>query len=1065
VNHEIAGAQTGRMTAVATCRACGNEPLANARFCHGCGAAVAESPTPAEYKQVTVLFADVVHSMDIATSLGAERLREIMAELVGRAAAVVQRYGGTVDKFTGDGIMAVFGAPVALEDHAVRACLAALGVQEEANWLAGDVRARDGIELRLRVGLNSGQVIAGEIGSGPFGYTAVGDQVGMAQRMESVAPPGGVMLSESTARLVDATAELGERELVQIKGSAEAVPAYALLAVAAQAGRSARSDTTLVGRQWELTAVATVLDRAGGGQGCVVGVAGPAGIGKSRLVHEAAEMAQRSGAAVFGTFCESHTSDVPFHVVARLMREATGITDLDEATARAQVGKQFSDAGDEDLSLVYDLLGIRDAEAAIPNIDPDARRRRLTALINSMSLANATPALYVIEDIHWIDSASESLFVELMNIIPQTHSVVLLTYRPEYRGLLSNLAGAQTISLAPLSAPETGALLGELLGTDPSIAAVAALISGRAAGNPFFAQEMVHELAERGVLDGDRGRYACRTDVAEISVPPTLQAAIAARIDRLEPEAKRTINAAAVIGSRFTLDLLTALGVDPAPEDLVRAELIDQVRFSPYAEYAFRHPVIRSVAYESQLKSARAQLHRRLATAIEARDPAAADENASLIAEHLEAAGDLQAAYAWHMRCGAWSSYRDIDAARLSWRRALRVADALPADLPDRPAMRIAPRTMLCGTTWRGTPEPAADLFDELRELCIEADDKASLAVAMAGIVSEHWRHARMPMAQQVASEQIALVEALGDPALAVSGVMAIAVKSHAGETGELLRWCEVIIDWASGETAEDNVITGSPLAMALALRGFAHWWHGHPDWREDQDAALAVARSADPATLAFVIAWNCGLPTLDGAHPVDDDALRDMENALHFAEACGDNNVLATAGYTLGTLLLFRGNATDRSRGRELLARAHDMCMKSQFPRSELPLIDLMRGYDMARDGDYDNALPPMRKAADEFSIQHQFVYLVGAIPLLVETLIGRGAPGDLDEAEARVERLAAIPGDEWLARDIMVLRLHTLLAWARGDAGYADLRDRYRALATSLGFEGHMQWAEELA
>ena len=196
------------------CQTCGTEPREGARFCSDCGAPVTEQDTHAEYKQVTVLFADVVHSMDIAAAVGAERLREIMTDLADRCAAVVQRCGGTVDKFTGDGIMAVFGAPVALEDHAVRACLAALGVQEEAQRLSVDVRERDGLDLRLRMGLNSGQVIAGEIGSGPFGYTAVGEQVGMAQRMESAAPPGEVMLSASTARLVDGAATLGESELV-----------------------------------------------------------------------------------------------------------------------------------------------------------------------------------------------------------------------------------------------------------------------------------------------------------------------------------------------------------------------------------------------------------------------------------------------------------------------------------------------------------------------------------------------------------------------------------------------------------------------------------------------------------------------------------------------------------------------------------------------------------------------------------------------------------------------------------------------------------------------------------
>ena len=222
------------MTAATACRTCGTEPLDNASFCHGCGSPLTESSTHAEYKQVTVLFADVVHSMAIAAAVGAERLREIMADLADHCAAVVQRYGGTVDKFTGDGIMAVFGAPMALEDHATRACMAALGLQEEAKRLAVDLHDRDGVELLLRVGLNSGQVIAGEIGSGPFGYTAVGEHVGMAQRMESVAPPGGVMLSESTARLVDGAATLGESELVQIKGADAPVPARRLLGMEEQ---------------------------------------------------------------------------------------------------------------------------------------------------------------------------------------------------------------------------------------------------------------------------------------------------------------------------------------------------------------------------------------------------------------------------------------------------------------------------------------------------------------------------------------------------------------------------------------------------------------------------------------------------------------------------------------------------------------------------------------------------------------------------------------------------------------------------------------------------------------
>src|SRR6188472_182745 len=236
------------MMAATACRTCGTEPLDNARFCHGCGSPLAESSTHAEYKQVTVLFADVVHSMAIAAAVGAERLREIMAELLDRSTAVVKRYGGTLSQFTGDGIMAVFGAPITLEDHAVRTCMAAVGIQEEAKRLAAEVQDRDGIDLWLRVGLNSGRVIAGEIGSGSFGYTAVGGQVGMAQRMESVAPPGGVMLSASTARLVDGAAALGEAELVQIKGADEPVPAHRLLGMGDRHRGVGRVESNLVGR-------------------------------------------------------------------------------------------------------------------------------------------------------------------------------------------------------------------------------------------------------------------------------------------------------------------------------------------------------------------------------------------------------------------------------------------------------------------------------------------------------------------------------------------------------------------------------------------------------------------------------------------------------------------------------------------------------------------------------------------------------------------------------------------------------------------------------------------------
>src|SRR6516162_4018640 len=748
------------------CSSCGIELPQNAKFCLECGAAVSTAAKPAEYKQVTVLFADVVHSMDLAAAVGAERLREIMTELVNRATAVVQRYGGTVDKFTGDGIMAVFGAPVAMEDHAIRACLAALGVQEETKRLAVDVQGCDGVDLQVRVGLNSGQVIAGEIGSRSLGYTAVGEQVGMAQRMESVAPPGGVMLSASTARLVEGNATLGESELVQIKGVDAPMPAQRLLGMAD--GHRAAAESNLVGRRWEMSTVEGLLERAIAGHGAVVGVVGPPGIGKSRLVREVAAIARRRNVEVFTTFCESHASDVPFRVVARLLRAALGVEGLNAVVARAQVRARVPDADPEDVALFDDLLGIADPDVALPKIDPDARRRRLTALVNGASLARHTATVYVIEDAHRIDEVSESMLAEFLTVIPQTPSLVLVTYRPEYEGALTRIHGARTIALAPLSDSETAALVSGLLGSDPSVGAVITMVTEKAAGNPFFAQEIVRDLAERGVLRGNRSAYESTADVGEVSVPATLQATIAARIDRLDPKAKRSLSAAAVVGSRFGADLLTELGAEPAVADLVTAQLIDQVSFTRQPEYVFHHPLIRTVAYESQLKSDRAELHRRVAAAIELRDPAAAEENAALIAEHLEAAGDLHAAYGWHMRAATWATNRDIGAARLSWERAETIADALSADDPNRTAMRIAPRTMLCGIAWRVHEHVVGERVNQLRQLCTAAGDKASLVIAMAGLVADHVSQDRLREASQLASEAWTLIESVGDPTLTV---------------------------------------------------------------------------------------------------------------------------------------------------------------------------------------------------------------------------------------------------------------------------------------------------------
>jgi class 3 adenylate cyclase len=1019
----------------------------------------------AEYKQVTILFADVVHSMEIAAAVGPERLREIMTDLVDRCSAVVKRYGGTVDKFTGDGIMAVFGAPAALEDHAIRASLAALGVQEAAKRLAVDIQERDGVDFRMRVGLNSGQVIAGEIGSGAAGYTAVGEQVGMAQRMESVAPPGGVMLSASTKRLVDGAAILCESELVQIKGAEEPIPAYRLLGMVDGYRAVGRGESSLVGRRCELSTIERVLDRAVAGHGGVVTVMGEPGIGKSRLVQEVAAIARRRGVEVFTAFCESHATDVPFRVVARLLRAAFGVEGVDAEAARAQVHAQVRGADPEDLALFDDLLGIADPEFFLPKIDADARRRRLTALVNAASLGRRAPALYIIEDVHWIDAVSESMLADFLEVIPQTHSLVLISYRPEYRGALSRVPGAQGITLPPLSDAETSALVAELLGADPSVSEIGQIIAARAAGNPFFAEEITRELAQRGVLVGERANYSCRTDVTEVRVPATLQAAVAARIDRLPAAAKRTLAAAAVIGSRFDCDLLASVGIDARVEELMAAQLIEQVRFTPRAEFEFHHPLIRTVAYEAQLKSDRAESHRRLAVAIETREPQSADQNAALIADHLQAAGDLRGAYGWHMRAATWATNRDVTAARLRWERARTIADALPAEDPDRTAMRIAPRRMLFAIAWRVHEHIPDALFEELRELCSAAGDTASLAIAMTGRGHDYFYQGRIAEAARQASETWTLIESLENPALTVGlSPSLIRAKTGSAEWSEVLRWSQRAIDLADGDPSKGNFILGCPLALHFTTRGMARYWLGLAGWRDDQRHGLAMARRSDPMSYSGATAYVYFPGILNGVLRADDSAMSDIDDALRSAERSGDDVALNFAWMSLGAALVHRHTPAEHDRGQTLLAEIGEAYERRGQSRNLLPIINVCLAHEKARRGDRDEAIPLMREAVDQlFASGRLLMFGVRATGVLVETLLDRGADGDMAEAEAAVEQLAAAPAEERLViRDIWLLRLRAVLARVRGDeAGYREHRDRYRDMAKTLGFEGHSDWA----
>jgi adenylate cyclase len=1048
------------------CSDCGTDLRADAKFCDECGASVTHGST-AEYKQVTVLFADVVHSMDIAATVGPERLRELMSDLLDHSTAVVERYGGTVNQFTGDGIMAVFGAPISLEDHAIRACMTALEIQRQVQALASEVRERDGIDLQLRVGLNSGEVIAGEMGSRAHSYTTMGDQVGMAQRMESVAPTGGVMLSESTARLVESHAALSERLLVQIKGTDAPVAAYELLSVTGRQSETAEPTSIFVGREWELAALTAMLDRSINGHGCAAGVVGPPGIGKSRIVAETAKLAANRGLQVYSTYCESHTSDVPFQAANRLLRSTWGVDGSDDEAARARVRSRVPGADSADLVLLMDELGIRDPVDRLPDIAPEARRRRLTALVNASVVARDEPVVYIIEDAHWIDATSESLIADFLSVIPRTNAMVLITHRPEYSGALSRSPGAQTIALAPLDDSQMTRLVLELLGPDPSVAGLAERIAERASGNPFFAEEIARDLADRKVLRGDRGAYTCTDDATDVEVPATVQAAIAARIDRLSPDAKLALNAAAVVGLRFEEGLLAELADTTAMEPLLKAELIDQVSFTPQAEYAFRHPLIRSVAYRSQLAATRAEFHRRLAAVLETRDPESADENAALIAEHLEEAGDLAEAFSWHMRAGTWLNFRDIHACRLSWKRASLVADRMVSDQPGRDAMRIGPRALLCATAFRTRSDLDDATFEETCRLANRLGDKVSVAMAMSGRAVTLMFGGRYRECSLVAAELVALLEAIGDPTWELALFYgAASAKLVNGEVTAASQMVQRVIDLADGDVLMGASVIESPLTLALMLQATARSCLGTEGWKADLAQAVTLVGEHLPIGQPDVLVWKYALG-LAGAFKPDSAAVRETAEVLEIAQQRADDLSVWSARFLHG-MMLAQQSASDRDRGLSMLASVREAVTQQRSISLFLPFIDMEFAKEKARHGDIDGAIRALEAILlqDDLPSGGGMGPQVRATEAMVELLLQRGEPADIAAARDAIQRLETMPVEPGVVLNaIALLRLRALLAQARGDeAEYRQFRDQYRAMANEIGFEGHIAMAEAM-
>jgi class 3 adenylate cyclase/tetratricopeptide (TPR) repeat protein len=858
------------------------------------------SDTPrddAERKQVTVLFADVNGSMDLAEQEDPEEWREIMQRFFSMLAETVTRFEGTVDKFTGDGIMAIFGAPVAHEDHAQRACYAALQMLDDVAEYAGVLRRAKGLNFSTRIGINSGEVVAGEIGAGGgSSYTAIGHTVGLAQRMEALAEPGKAYLTEHTAALARGYLDLRDLGEFEIKGASRPVEVFELAGVGAARSRidlaRERGFSRFVGREEELARLDDALNRAKGNQATAVGVVAEPGIGKSRLCLEFGQRCRAEGLEVFEAQAQAHGKSIPFMPILQMLRSFYGIGDQDpEQTAREKIAGRslLLDPGfAADLPLVFDFLGVPDPERPVPKMNPEGRGR---ALGNFLCRLVSNPArrktlVLIVEDLHWIDEGSQTMLHGLIEGMEGTPTLILLNYRPEHLPAWEESPAFEAIELQPLDRGDTAKLLRDLAGEHPSLDGVDEPIHDRTRGNPFFIEEIIRELAESGYLEGERGGYRLARPIEDAGVPVTVQAVLAARIDRLGHDAKQLLQVASVLGKEVSCEALgMAAGLEKGPMEEALRELIDggflyEAELYPERVLAFRHPLTREVAYGTQLASQREATHAAAARAmIELEPPERHDERAALIADHFKQGGETLEAARWSARAAHWAGHsRPRDAMRL-WHETMELAGELEVN-EESDALGIASRLAQIQFAWRvGMDlEEQARLLDEAEEIADRRGDIHSIVLLKMSASGRPGLQVHTDEWLEQVEEMNKLADQAGDPHLQVA-IRAAGAYAYliAGDFAGFDRALDELIEIADGDLSVGaGIILNTPLAWAEMGKGMVRREQDDLEGAEPYfERALEIAAAADdPETASWVRSNQAGLMAMRG----------DVEGALAVA-------------------------------------------------------------------------------------------------------------------------------------------------------------------------------------
>jgi adenylate cyclase len=949
---------------------------------------------------VTVVFADIAGSMALAEGTDPEDWAAIMDRFFRVLSEGIARFGGTVDKFTGDGVMALFGAPVSQEDHARRACLAALYLRAAA----------DGLALPVRIGLNSGEVVVGGIGHrGRLDYTALGHTVGLAQRMEALADPGAVFLSEGTARLVHNDFVLRDLGVRTVKGSSEPLRVFVL--EASRRRRPTVGSTVLVGRAEEMGVLEAALGRALEGQAQVVGVVGEAGVGKSRLCEEFARSATARGITVRRTAGLSHAQEVPLLPVLEFLRDYFGIDDTDSrAEAQEKIARRLLalDPGFQDsLPLMFDFLEVPDEARPVPQMSPEVRMERIFAVIRRITQrrSDREALILLFEDLHWFDPLSRAFVERLVPSFPGTRTLLLTNFRPEFSPPWASHSYYRQLPLQPLDGGAVGRLLEGLLGRDDSLGPLVKLIADTTGGSPFFIEEVVRSLVEDGTLAGEPAAYRVTRAVEHLAVPSTVQATLAARIDRLAEADRALLQTAAVIGRNFTepvVRLVSRVTVDDLAGTLGRlcaAEFLQEVTADPVEEYRFWHPLTQEVAYQSLLRERRAALHGAVAEAIVATDADRLDERAALIAVHYERAGNSLEAARWHDRAGLFALRRDLSEAMRRWRAVLAHLASAP-DSYDAEELGIFARTRLIrygARTGTGTAD-ASQLYAEARAMAARSGDPARLAMVTHAYATPRFWRGSVAEAMDLYREASDLADQTGrDDARVTYGVAFAVVAIFAGSS-ELGAQAIEEVARLSAENAEfGRRIYGfsplSPLALAraelFALRG--EW----KEAREALDQGLAIARAGvEPEWIAWLLSV---IPRLARSPGEFEASLTQADEALRVAEDCGNTASRVVALGAVGIAQLGLGNNSEAC---DVLNDALDEARSRQAGLFEEARLLVYLAQARFRLGDRDAAWALANEAID--IARRQGTRVFECFGLLSRARIIRGCDGPADDVAA---------------------------------------------------------------